>query len=118
MMAQVDPTMYCKYVTYSPKGQAMLYVKLSQALYGMLRADLLFYKRLRGDLDNMGFEVNPYDPCVANKRMNGKQMTICWHVDDVKVSHVDKNAVTALALELAKLYGPKRKSPGERNTSI
>ena len=36
-------------------------------------------------------------------------MTICWHVNDLKVSHVDKNAVTALALELAKLYGPKTK---------
>ena len=57
----------------------------------------------------MGFEVNPYDPCVANKMVNGKQMTICWHVDDLKVSHVDKNAVTALALELAKLYNPKTK---------
>ena len=55
----------------------------------------------------MGFEVNPYDPCVANKMVNGKQMTICWHVDDLKVSNVNKNSVTALALELAKLYGPK-----------
>ena len=77
----------------------------------MLRAALLFYKRLRGDLENMGFEVNPYDPCVANKMVNGKQMTICWHVDDLKVSHVDKNAVTVLALELAKLYGPKTNRP-------
>ena len=67
MMVQVDPAMYRKYVTYSPNGQAMLYVRLSKSLYGMLRAALLFYKRLRSDLENMGFEVNPYDPCVANK---------------------------------------------------
>ena len=45
--------MYRKYVTYSPKGQAMLYVRLSKALYGMLRAALLFYKRLRSDLEGM-----------------------------------------------------------------
>ena len=118
MMVQVDPTMYHKYVTYSAKGQAMLYVKLTKALYGMLRAALLLYKRLRGDPENMGFEVNPYDPCVANKMVNGKQMTICWHVDDLKVSHVDKNAVTALALELAKLYGPKTKMLEEKYTTI
>ena len=51
----------------------MLYVKLSKALYGMLRAALLFYKRLRKDLENMGFEVNPYDPCVANMMVNRAQ---------------------------------------------
>ena len=34
-------------------------------------------------------------------------MTICWHVDDLKVSHKDENAVTALAEKLAELYGPK-----------
>ena len=55
MMVQVDPSMYRKYVTYSSKGQAMLYVRLRKALYGMLRAALLFYKRLRSDLENMGF---------------------------------------------------------------
>ena len=71
MMVQVDPAMYRKYVTYSPNGQAMLYVRLSKTLYGMLRAALLFYKKLRSDLENMGFEVNPYDPCVANKMVNG-----------------------------------------------
>ena len=70
-MVAVDPKMYRKYVTYSPNGQAMLYVRLSEALYGILRAALLFYKRLRSDLENMGFEVNPYDPCIANKMVNG-----------------------------------------------
>ena len=84
----------------------MLYVRLSKALYGMLRAALLFYKILRSDLENMGFKINPYDPCVANKMVNGHQITICWHVDDLKVSHRDDNAVTALAEKLAEIYGP------------
>ena len=53
MMLQVNPAMYRKYVTYSPNGQAMLYVRLSKALCGMLRAALLFYKCLRIDLENM-----------------------------------------------------------------
>ena len=107
MMVQVDPIMYCKYVTYSPNRQAMLYVRLSKALYGILRAALLFYKRLRSNLENMGFKINPYNPCVANKMVNGHQMTICWHVDDLKVSHKDDNAVTELAEKLAEIYGPK-----------
>ena len=55
----------------------------------------------------MGFVINPYDPCVANKMVNGHQMTVCWHVDYLQVSHKDEDAVTALALKLASLYGPK-----------
>ena len=85
----------------------MMYVRLVKALYGMLRAALLFYKILRSDLENMGFKIKPYDPCVANKIVSGHQMKIYWHVDDLKVSHKDEDAVTALALKLASLYGPK-----------
>jgi hypothetical protein len=104
MMVKIDPLLYRKYVMFLPKGIPMLCVRLSKALYGMLRAALLFYKRLRNDLENIGFEVNPSGPCVANKLENGKQMTIRWHVHDFKVSHVDKSAVVALSIKLAKLY--------------
>ena len=76
MMVRVDPSMYCKYVTYSSNGQAMLYVRLSKALYDMIRTTLLLYKRLGSNLENMGFEINPYDPCVANKMVSRHQMTI------------------------------------------
>ena len=69
----------------------MLYVRLSNALYGMLRAALLFYKKLRDELKSMGFVVNLYGPCVANKTINGTQCTVCWHVDDLKISRVDPN---------------------------
>jgi hypothetical protein len=31
--------------------------------------------------------MNPYDPCVWNKVIRGEQITICFHVDDCKVSH-------------------------------
>ena len=54
----------------------MLYVRLSKALYGMLKAALLFYKRLRFDLEEMGFVINPYDPCVENMMVNGAQITV------------------------------------------
>jgi hypothetical protein len=31
--------------------------------------------------------INTYDRCVANKMIEGDQMTICFHVDDGKLSH-------------------------------
>ena len=105
LMVQVDPKLYQKYITTSKKGEAMLYVRLSKALYGLLQSALLFYKKLRGELENYGFEVNPYDPCVANKIVNGSQMTVMWHVDDLKVSHKDDNEITKFLLFWGKLYG-------------
>ena len=71
------------------KGKPLLYIKMYKALYGLLRSALLFYKKLVGDLQKYGFKVNPYDPCVANAMINGSQMTVTWHVDDLKVSHKD-----------------------------
>ena len=42
----------------------------------------------------MGFELNPYDPCVANATIRNKQCTIVCYVDDNKISHQDPNVVT------------------------
>jgi hypothetical protein len=53
----------------------------------------------------MPFTINPYDPCVANATINGKQMTITRHVNDLKVSHVDPFQITKFAAYLATIYG-------------
>ena len=109
MMVRVNPELYRPYITYSKNGTPMLYVRLSKALYGMLKAALALYKKLRSDLEEMGFEVNPYDPCVANKIINGTQCTICWHVDDLKISHKDPEVVTQVCNTLSKTYNNKCK---------
>ena len=44
----------------------------------------------------MDFELNPYDLCIANKIVNGKQCTIIWYVDDNKISHVDPAVVDGI----------------------
>ena len=77
LMVQVAPSLYCKYVTSNAKGKPILYVQLEKAVYGMMKSALLFYRKLVADLKSLGYEINPYDPCVANKNINGKQMTIC-----------------------------------------
>ena len=38
LIVQVDPKLYRKYITTNKKGEAMLYVRLSKALYGLLRS--------------------------------------------------------------------------------
>ena len=84
MMIRANPQLYQKYITVSAKGGIILYIKLNNALYGLLKSPLLWYKKHRDDLDNMGFVVNPYDLCVANMDVNSSYMTITWHVDGLK----------------------------------
>jgi hypothetical protein len=50
---------------------------------------LLCCKKFTKSFISYGFEFNPYHPYVANKMMEGSQMTICFHVDDCKLSHVN-----------------------------
>jgi hypothetical protein len=53
----------------------------------------------------MGFELNPYDACVANKVINGLQCTILWYVDDNKISQVDPAVVTDIIEKIEELCG-------------
>ena len=107
LMVIVKPTLYCKYLTHDKKGTAVLYVTMNKYLYGFLASALVFYKKFVADLKEYGFKFNPYDPCVANMDINGSQMTVCWHVDDFKVSHKDPFEVTKLSTYLAGIYGDK-----------
>ena len=66
----------------------MLYVRALNAIYGIMKAAFLFYQNFVGDLMMIGFELNPYDPCVTNKIINGKKLTLVCHVD-IKASHVE-----------------------------
>jgi hypothetical protein len=62
---------------------------MKKALYGMLQSSLLYSKKFQKDLEEIRFKINPYNPCVANRIVKGKQHTITWHVDDLKSSYID-----------------------------
>jgi hypothetical protein len=47
----MTPEVYRKYVTVDRKGTPILYVKLQKALYGLMRASLLFYRKLRKEFE-------------------------------------------------------------------
>ena len=66
---------YQKYVTME-KGKKVLYLRLKKALYGCMQSAILWYDTFKGCLEGMGFKVNKYDRCVANKIIDGKQCTI------------------------------------------
>ena len=51
-------------------------MECQNVIYGTLKAALQCYKKFVENLCKFGFKVNDYDPSVANKIINGKQMTI------------------------------------------
>eukprot|EP00977_Amphora_coffeiformis_P023672 scaffold13930_cov161-Amphora_coffeaeformis.AAC.1 len=103
ILVEIDP-MYQEFVVHE-RGQPILYVHITKAIYGMLVSAMLFYRKLVADLQAYGFELNPYDPCVANKTVKGSQMTVSWHVDDLKVSHIDPKQVDTFIQWVKDTYG-------------
>ena len=104
LLVRLDPKLYRKYVQLE-KGKSVLYVEHKKALYGTLRASLLFWKKLSAKLVEWGFKINPYDWCVANKSIDGKQCTVLWHVDDLKISHIENDVVTDVISQLDDEFG-------------
>jgi hypothetical protein len=104
LLVEIDPEMFGPCVCYE-NGTKVIYVELLKALYGTLRAARLFWEKLSQKLESWDFKKNPYDPCVANKMVNGKQLTVAWHVDDLKVSHVDKSVVDDFIQKMESEFG-------------
>ena len=89
MLLHIDEEMYSEYVVIE-RGEQVMYMDLLKALYGTLRAACLFWQKLSKQLiDVWGFVPNKYGDCVVNKTINGSQMTVVWHVDNLKVSHMN-----------------------------
>ena len=86
-LLEIDHDLYTSYVTVE-KGEKVMYVELLKALYRTLRAARLFWEKLQAKLvTDWGLTPNWYDSCMVNKNMDGKQLTMAWHVDDLRVSH-------------------------------
>jgi hypothetical protein len=105
LLLDIDPAMYGPYVV-EERGERVMYVELLKALYGTLRAARLFWEKMRSQMiDHWGFTPNQYDPCVCNKMVNGKQLTVAWYVDDIKISHMDKEVVDNFIRQLEEEFG-------------
>jgi hypothetical protein len=65
----------------------------------------LWYELFTSVLSAKGFILNPYDLCVANATINGKQCTVMWYVNNMKVSHIDPSVVTSILNLMESRFG-------------
>ena len=103
-LVKLDPLRYQDKVVYE-NGNKVLYLEVIKAIYGMLVASLLWYRKFRRELESIGFIFNSYDPCVANRLVRTCQQTIRFHVDDLLVSCKDKRANDELHAWCNQKYG-------------
>jgi hypothetical protein len=117
-MVQANPERYGPLVHTTKSGKKLLYVELQKALYGYIKSALLWYKLFKSTLEGMGFVINPYDMCVANKMINGKQCTICWYMDNLKISLVQLSVVKDIISKIDGRYGKKVVTYGAKHTYV
>ena len=99
-------------------GTKVLYVRLIKALYGCVKTAMLWYDLFTNTLTQMGFVLNPYDPCIANAIIKGKQCTIAWYVDDNKISHVDPDVVTMVTEKMEQRFDKMTVTRGKEHVFL
>ena len=104
-LLEIDHAIYSSYITVE-KGEKVMNMELLKALYRTLWAARLFWKKLQAKLLNeWGFTPNQYDSCVVNEKVDGKQLTMVWHVDDLKVSHEKEEVLDEFIGMMEKEFG-------------
>ena len=88
MIFVLDSQAYRKHVA-SENENKLIYTVVLRDIYRMNISSPLFYRKFCVDLENIGFEFNPYNPCVSNRIKVGKQHTVRLHVDNVMSIHVN-----------------------------
>jgi hypothetical protein len=104
ILVEIALDVYKLYVSKYKKGSKQLLVKCQNSLYGTMVASLLCYQNFVKSLTNIDFMINPYDQCVANKMIESEQMTICFHVDDCKLSHLKNKVMDSMIEYLRQEY--------------
>jgi hypothetical protein len=95
---------YAQYV----RNDGTCVVKLKKSLYGTIQAARAWYDKLAGDLTQLGYIRNETDICVFNRiEKDGKQSTICVHVDDLFITASTEAAIDFIIGQLDRLYSDK-----------
>ena len=113
LMCKVNPERL-KNVVYE-NGKKVSYLEVLQVIYGCIESSLRWYELYSETLSKEGFVINPYDKCVANKIINGKQCTIVWYVGDNKISHEDLEVVTEIIEIMKKHFGDLTTTRGSKH---
>ena len=95
-------------------GQKVSYMLILCAIYRCIESAIQWYKLYSEVLMEKVSELNPYNICMGNKLLNGKQFTLVWYVDYNKVSHMGAKVIDNLIKILKKNFGELVVSRGNK----
>ena len=107
---KIDPTLASIFIAIDSSYERFLLpdgsiiVELLKALYGCVESAKLWYDLLSSTLLADGFIVNPLDPCIFNKIVDGLQITVVVYVDDIFISSLNKSAIDSLEFLLREKF--------------
>ena len=87
-------------------------MQIMRGICGFIQASLQWCKYFTDVLQKEGFELNPYDQCVANNITNGEQRTVSWYVDDIVMSHKDINVLKQVLGKIWTSFGEMNLATG------
>lgn len=100
VLVKLDPS-YASYI----RADGSCVVRLKRALYGCVQSAKAWYKKLRSDLESIGYSVIKSDECVFIRReKDGSSTRLVVHVDDIFASAKDETAMDAVMAELEQIY--------------
>ena len=107
MICEIDPSYHENVVWSKYHKKKFLYGRLVKAVYNTLLGAIIFYNSLSKHLTDHGFTQNEYDMCTFNKMVNGEQITVQFHVDNLKVSHREQFILDNFLQDLRDEFGQK-----------
>ena len=105
MICEIDPSYHKNVIWIKDCKKKFLYGRLVKAVYVTLLGAIIFYNKFSKHLANHGFVQNEYDMCTFNKMVNGEQITVQFHVDDLKVSHKEQSVLDDFLKDLRDEFG-------------
>ena len=105
MICEIDPSYHKNVIWSKDCKKKFLYGRLVKAVYGTLLGAIIFYNKLSKHLTDHEFVQNEYDMCTFNKMVNGEQITVQFHVDDLKVSHKEQSVLEDFLKDLRDEFG-------------
>ena len=104
VLVEITPSIYGPYVSTDKKGIKTVILRCDNAIYKTMAASLLYYKKICRTIKHLGLKINPYDPYVVKLMIDDNLQTICWNVDDCKISHFDQKVNDKLIKSLKQEY--------------
>ena len=108
MICEMDPSYHDKIILSKDRKKSSYKVNSSRQCMKYYLEQSYFTNKLSKYLTDYGFVQNKYDMSIFNKMVNGEQITVQFHVDDLKVSHKDQAVLEDFLGDLRSEFGQKK----------